>query len=118
MKIKSGHLFFALLISLSVVFSATTKACSVDFGSMKIPTEDRATCIFYDTTSSPWIGSSAKQEVTKANSDSYNNESTASASGFDYSTEGNGSGLTVAEGVDSRLSHSLDVNLVNSLSQE
>ncbi len=112
MRIKLGHLLVAGLISLSCAFSSTTKACSVDFGSMKIPTEDLSTCIFYDTTSSPG------QEVTKANSDSYNNESTASASGFDYSTEGNGSGLTVTEGVDSRLSHSFNVNPVNSLSQE
>ncbi len=112
MRIKLKHLLVAGLISLICAFSSTSKACSVDFGSMNITTEDLSTCIFYDTTSS------SGQEVTKANSDSHNNESTAYASGLDHSTEGNGSGLTVVEGVDSRLSPSLDVNPVNSLSQE
>ncbi len=103
MRIKLKLLLVAGLISLSCAFSSTSKACSVDFGLMKIPTEDLPTCISYDTTSSSESDSSTKQEATKANSDSYNNESTASASGLDHSTEGDGSGLTVTEGVDSRL---------------
>ncbi len=161
MKIKLGHLFFASLISLSVVFSAisntsaalrigtvkkyrTTSASgfskykkkttrSVRKASTRNVRKPRTTTASMVSTykkrptrkvrkyrTTPVSGSETRKgrEATEANSDSYNDESTTSASGFDHSTEGNGSGLTVTEGVDSRLFQSLDVNLVNTLSAE